>query len=196
LRKDEPVRDPLENRRQNPPPAKFFMAVMVPHDRYHREVEEYLSQQLGPLEHHSARYDFGAFSDYYRAEMGGPLWKYFVTFQRLLPMDSLKQVKLFAEQTQEQFAAMGADKMRRTVNLDPGYLTGWSVVLSTVKNHAHRLYLGEGVFAEVTLLFRKHEYETLPWTYRDYSYGPVVDFFHSVRSDYLQQLRNTELASP
>jgi hypothetical protein len=189
------MRDQLKKRRRNPPPAKFFMAVMVPWNQFYPEVEEYLSRELGPLEHRSVLYDFSAFSKYYDAEMGGRAWKYFVTFRQLLPMDSLRKVKLYAEQAQDYFAIESAGGVRRGVNLDPGYLTGWNLVLSTVKNHAHRLYLGDGIFAEVTLLFRRHSFQTLPWTYRDYSYGPVVDFFHSVRSDYLKQLRDSEIAS-
>ncbi|RPJ59605.1 MAG: DUF4416 family protein [Acidobacteria bacterium] len=179
-----------KNRLQSPPPAKCLMAIMTTADTYHAEAEEALAEAFGPLDRHSERYDFSRFSPYYDEEMGGRVWKYFVTFTRLIPMDSLVAVKLCAEKLQTRFAVEEQGAFRRTLNLDPGYVTGWNLVLSTVKNHAHRLYLGQGVYGEVTLLFRKHVFEPLPWTYRDYTSPAVIDFFTQVRSDYLKQVEN------
>ncbi len=177
-------------RLKTPPPAKYFMAIMTTADSYHAEAEEALEEAFGHLDRRSHRYDFSRFSGYYDKEMGGRVWKYFVTFSRLIPMNSLVAVKLSAEELQRRFAVRDQDASRRTVNLDPGYVTGWNLVVSTVKNHAHRLYLGEGVYGEVTLLFRKHVFEPLPWTYRDYASQAVIDFFAQVRSDYLKQLES------
>lgn len=177
-------------RLKTPPPAKGFIAIMTTQNSYHARAEEALAEAFGPLDRHSDLYEFSRFSPYYDEEMGGPVWKYFVTFSRLMTMDSLVAVKLTVEELQRQFAVGREDSLRRTVNLDPGYVTGWNLVLSTVKNHAHRLYLGHGVYAEVTLLFRKHTFEPLPWTYPDYASRPVIDFFMQVRCDYLRQLAN------
>lgn len=163
---------------------------MTAENRYHAGAEDALVNAFGPLESRSESYEFSRFSPYYDEEMGGPVWKYFVTFSRLMPMDSLAAVKLCAEEIQKQFAVERQGSLRRTVNLDPGYVTGWNLVLSTVKNNAHRLYLRHGVFGEVTLLFRRHTFEPLPWTYRDYASQPVIDFFMQVRCDYLRQLAN------
>jgi len=177
-----------DTRLQIPPPAKCFMAIMTTAEAYHTQAEEALEQTLGPIDRHSERYDFSRFSAYYDQEMGGPVWKYFVTFSRLMLMDSLVAVKLAAEELQKRFAVQEQEALKRTINLDPGYVTGWNLVLSTVKNHAHRLYLGQGIFGEVTLLYHNHVFAPLPWTYRDYSSRAVIDFFTQVRSDYLKQL--------
>jgi len=177
-------------RLKTPPPAKAFMAIMTTVDSFHGPAEEALVKTLGPLDRHSERYDFSRFSPYYDKEMGGPVWKYFVTFSRLMPTESLVALKLAAEKLQEHFAVQEQETWRRRVNLDPGYVTGWNLVLSTVKNHAHRLYLGHGVYGEVTLLFHRHAFEPLPWTYPDYASPPVIDFFMQVRCDYLKQLAN------
>jgi hypothetical protein len=182
----------LHDRLKPPVPAKYFAAVMVQGPVRHAEVETRLLQRWGPIEHCSAIYDFSRFSTYYDGEMGGQVWKYFVTFRPLLPPDSLVEVKLFVEELQEAFALTGAGGRRRTVNLDPGYLTGWNVVLSTVKNRAHRIYLGQGTYAEVALLFRAGKFQTLPWTYPDYADPEVLGFFGRVRSDYLGQLKASE----
>lgn len=118
--------------------------------------------------------------------MGPALWKYFVTLRDPLPLTSLVEVKLFVEELERKFSRKQHPRPRRTVNLDPGYLTSWNVVLSTVKNYAHRIYLGSGIYAEVTLVFKKHCFQPLPWTYRDYASAEVLNFFNAVRRAHLQ----------
>lgn len=182
----------LAGRRKPPPLGKFFIAVMLGDNRGHSEAEALVMDRFGTLDHRSAPYCFSEFSDYYDEEMGGQVWKYFVTFSRPRPVDFIAEAKLFTEDLERQFARDVGGGLRRTVNLDPGYLTGWNLVLSTVKNHAQRLYLRDGVFAEVALICRKQGFEPLPWTYPDYCSRSVIDFFNGVRSDYLRQLRSCE----
>ena len=62
-------------------------------------------------------------------------------------------------------------------------------MLATVMNRAHRIYLGQGVFAEVTLLYQKRAFQPLPWTYPDYATVAARTFFEQVRAVYLSQLR-------
>ena len=160
---------------------------------YRTRVEDSFQERWGPIESRSRPYCFSHYTGYYEKEMGKTLWKYFFTLENLLPMDSLKEVKLFAEQLEKQFACKheaGSDpsRHRRTVNLDPGYLSPHNLVLSTAKSYAHRIYLGEGVSAEVTLLFRKNGFQSLPWTYPDYAAPLALGFFTEVRGSYMRQL--------
>ena len=178
-------------RRQDPALATFFVAVMTPEEGTCEGVEADLEQHLGPLKHRSKPYPFSPYSRYYDEEMGGPVWKYFVSFGRPQGMDQLGRVKGLTERLEwESFAvAKGADSAagyRRRVNLDPGYVSAWHVVLATVKNQAHRIYLGGGIFCEVTLLFRDGSFQGLPWTYPDYLSGPGLDFFTCVRRSHLR----------
>lgn len=161
---------------------------MVTAPGYHAGAEEHLQQQIGPIERRSKLYDFSTYSHFYEREMGSPIWKYFLAFEKLSPPDFLVQLKLITESIEEKLACLSMGGRKRTVNLDPGYVTGWNLVLSTVKNYAHRLYLGDGVYGEVTLIFQRGAFQPLPWTYRDYSSRAVLLFFEEVRSDYLKQL--------
>jgi hypothetical protein len=56
----------------------------------------------------------------------------------------------------------------RPANLDPGLLSAHNLVLASTKAHAHRVYLSDGIFAEVTLVYRHGMYQPLEWTYPDY----------------------------
>jgi len=55
-------------------------------------------------------------------------------------------------------------------------------VLATTKDHAHRIYLSDGIYGEVTLRWRKHQWEAWPWTYPDYDAPTYHAFFSTVRS--------------
>lgn len=175
--------DFLFHRRQIPPPAKYFFAIMLADRNRQGEVEARIQEKLGPIDLRSPFFPFSEFSSYYAREMGPEIWKYFAAVHEELSMDQLSQVKLFAEDLEIEFAVTEQGRgAKRNVNLDPGYVTGWSVVLSTVKNRAHRVYLGQGIFAEVTLLYQKGGYSRLPWTYPDYDTTLAQDFFLETRS--------------
>jgi hypothetical protein len=75
----------------------------------------------------------------------------------------------------------------RGINLDPGYINGAQLVLATTKNYSHRLYLDQGIYGEVTLIFRKGNFQALPWTYPDYKTDLAYAYFKSVRQLFLTQ---------
>lgn len=116
-------------------------------------------------------------TDYYRREMGEPLLRRFFVSGRLVPRDALPAVKVAAEEIEQESSVEG----RRTVNVDPGLLTEENFILATGKNFSHRVYLGNGVFADLTLVYRKGEYRALPWTYPDYASGEIRSFLGQIR---------------
>ena len=77
---------------------------------------------------------------------------------------------------------------RRRVNLDPGYVDQAKLVLATTKDRQHRLYLGRGIYGEVTLRFTGGRFEPWEWTYPDYRTPEYRVFFETVRRRYRQQL--------
>ncbi|MFW6216734.1 MAG: DUF4416 family protein, partial [Desulfohalobiaceae bacterium] len=77
----------------------------------------------------------------------------------------------------------------RLFNLDPGYLTLEQLVLATGKNFTHRIYLDQGVFADLTLVYSKAGWQTLPWTYPDYAGRLLQDILNQLRQRYKQKLR-------
>ena len=68
------------------------------------------------------------------------------------------------------------------MNLDPGYITPAKLVLASTKDHAHRLYLADGIYAEVTLAFRGKQWQPLEWTYPDYRRADFQEFFTAAGS--------------
>ncbi|UCF37566.1 MAG: DUF4416 family protein [Acidobacteriota bacterium] len=177
-----------KNRIQSAPLVKVFFAIATSTEGYHRACEDRLQEEFGPLGSRSALYEFSKFSQYYDVEMTGPVWKYLVSLAEPCPADQIIPIKLSVEKIQEEFAVEREGAVCRTVNIDPGYVNGWQVVLSTVKNYGHRLYMGQGIFCEVTLLFRKRRFEALPWTFSDYSSALVLDYLTELRGEFRDQI--------
>jgi len=142
-----------------------------------------LSRAFGPIDLESPLLDF-VHSDYYKEEMGPGLKRKFLSFEKLFDLKGVYKVKLRTNLIEKKFSADG----KRKVNIDPGYLTAARVVLASTKDFAHRLYLGRGIYGEVTLLYQRKDFQALPWTYPDYRSEACRQFFRELRSVYMAQL--------
>lgn len=130
-------------------------------------------------------------TDYYTASMGSPLLKTFWAFEIPGAPEDLAHWKQQTNQWEIDFTQAHVRDVVRPINLDPGYLTLGKLVLASTKDHAHRIYLHSGIFAEVTLGYRNRKWQPWEWTYPDYRREDVQSFFDQCR-DYL---RNTLLPS-
>ena len=173
---------------QQPPKAKLIIAAMVNSTRLFEEVRHVLQTRFGPLDMESDAYSF-TFTDYYTLEMGKELQKQFFSFETLIDKSALASVKIKTNEIEEQFARKRGEKRQRRINLDPGYVTDSKLVLASTKNFSHRIYIGNGIFAEVTLRYlRKRGFEPLEWTYPDYRTDLGRDFLGTVRQRYMEQV--------
>jgi hypothetical protein len=127
-------------------------------------------------------------TDYYAATMGSDLRKQFFVFAEIIPADSLPAVKLHTNALEAELAATGAYPEPRPLNLDPGLLCLGKFLLATTKDQAHRVYLRDGIYAEVTLRFHAGAFEPWPWTYADYRLPEVRDFLGQAREYYRRRL--------
>lgn len=170
-------------------PVKLFFALMAPSQELFDECQAILANEYGPLDLHDETYEFDPLTAYYADEFGTGLLKHIVSAERLIAPEALVAVKRRTNDI-ETTIAKDHGAQNRVVNIDPGYLNHSKVVLATTKDQAHRLYMGQGIFEEITLSFRKKEngFQTNPWTYRDYQMPGRIDFFNRLRQIYCQQL--------
>jgi hypothetical protein len=89
----------------------------------------------------------------------------------------MAEVKLRTNTLERELSSCG----KRAVNIDPGYITLSKAVLATTKNYSHRIYLREGIYAEITLAWEKGTFTPRPWTYPDYRTDTAVSFFNRAR---------------
>jgi hypothetical protein len=100
----------------------------------------------------------------------------------------LAEIKRQTNRLEEEMRPL-FEAAKRPVNLDPGYIEHAKVILASSKNFYHRIYLGGGVFAEVTMHFKNNTFQFFPWTYPDYQSRDYQEFFLRIRQMYRAQLR-------
>jgi len=169
-------------------PVKLIVGMLSAYPGALAEAEGLLADPLGPVDVRSDLFAH-AFTEYYRDEMGHPLVRYFVAFERLCRPQDLPGIKRFTNEVEDRLAARGEWPVARPVNLDPGYLTPAKLVLASTKDHAHRLYLGEGIYGELTLRYVRGAWRTHDWTYPDYRTPEYHAFFDRVRERLRAQRR-------
>jgi len=143
-------------------------------------ARERIERQFGPLALVSDAFDFTE-TAYYTATMGEELKKQFVSCERLIDPGELAHVKRETNAWEAEYATLGGHAEPRPLNLDPGYITPAKLVLTSTKDHAHRLYLGDGIYAEVTLAYRQRQWQPQEWTYPDYRRADYQAFFTACR---------------
>jgi hypothetical protein len=146
-----------------------------------------LERHFGPVALSSLIYDFNQ-TAYYQGEMGPGLRKHFLAFNSLIKPDCLPDAKLLAIDIEHSCAESGRFPEQRPLNIDPGLLTLGKFMLATTKDQAHRVYLREGIFCEITLRFAHGSYVPWPWTYADYRQPCVLEFMKQARTFYRQRL--------
>jgi len=126
-------------------------------------------------------------TDYYEPTMGPRLKKQFFAFATAVDPSVLIQQKRETNTWEEEYARAADHTETRPLNLDPGYITLGKLVLASTKDHAHRLYLGEGIYAEVTLHFMHGAWRHLEWTFPDYRRADYQAFFLECREWHRRQ---------
>lgn len=164
-----------------PEPVRFFTAVLAADVRCLEAARALIVSRWGEPDLASPHYAFSR-TAYYEAEAGTHIIRAFFSFPGGFPREELPARKNESNTMEKELAHALADTgLPRPVNIDPGYLALEKIVLASCKNFAHRIYLGQGVFGEATLLFRGGKFTTLPWTFPDYASGDYDRFFLEVR---------------
>lgn len=165
-------------------PARLLVSLLAAEEAPRVQALRRLVESWGPLVFLSRPLEF-THTDYYRAEMGGPLTRRLAAFRDLLPSWRLAEVKGACQGLEHALASAG----QRLVNLDPGMLSAGALVLASHKPQGHRLALSPGVWGELTLLFHHGEFHGLYWTYPDYATDQMRRLLSGLRGRYLWQLQ-------
>ncbi len=162
-----------------PERGKCFCGLIYRDESILRTVIDKLSERFGEIDITAGPIDFTNTS-YYCREMGQDLKRRFVSFRDLLILEEIWDWKIFTNTLEEEYLYPGTPC--RMINIDPGYMNMARVVLLSAKDFSHRVHLGSGIYAEVTLLCRRDGFQGLPWTYPDYMSAEYISFFRQMRS--------------
>jgi hypothetical protein len=148
---------------------------------------ERLALRFGELELQSPAYPFEQ-TQYYDDEMGQALQRGFVTYRQLADPAALSTWKHAANALEQELSRThNPEGFRRPINIDPGYLTGSKLVLASTKDFAHRIYLQDGIFAEITLYYRKGLWEHHRCTFPDFKAPTYHAFLAQARTLHLMK---------
>lgn len=170
-----------------PLPVKFICGFIYTTESVYHDTKRYLEKRFGPTDFESGKIDFNS-TEYYHPEMGKPLSRRFLSFKKLRKPDQFATIKLYCIKLEKKFAL----NSQRQINIDPGYLNEAKLVLTTTKDFAHRIYLGRGIFAEITLTYLKDHFSENPTTFPDYRTQKYKEIFLNIRKIYRQQIQITK----
>ncbi len=169
------------------PFSKVIMGVLYNDIKLFDLAKENLKTLGWQIQRQSEVYDFDQ-TNYYEAEMGTGLKRCFMSLEGLIELDSAADWKLKMVKLEQEFAENG----NRKINLDPGYLDLKRVVLLSGKEGPQKIYLRNGVWADLVLMKSKGGYREMDWTFPDLRGARYDDFFLKVRADFKIELKSNQ----
>ncbi|MCX8110917.1 MAG: DUF4416 family protein [Syntrophorhabdaceae bacterium] len=168
---------------KTPKPVMLFASIIYRDEEILQRSMDTLEEKIGKIYEKTQKMAFDH-TDYYKEEMGDELNRILVLFEPLIAREYLVETKLTTNNIEIELS--GGDK--RKVNIDPGYITLENIVLATTKNYTHRIYLGKGIYGDLTLIFKKGTYSPLEWTYPDYAGQEIISVLNRWRGYYKRML--------
>lgn len=167
--------------------VKLFCGVLYSDQNLLQESQALLRRPYGEIDYQSEPFEF-AISEYYRPEMGWPIYRIFWSFARLIHPKAIARIKIECNAIETQLAI----NANRKVNIDCGYLDYDKVVLASAKYNGQKVYLDFGIYADLTLHYEKGNYHPYPWTFPDFKSGRYNQTLLRIRETYKLQLRKSE----
>ena len=172
-----------------PEPVKLFVGILAADQESLSAALDVLIAEFGKLDFVSDVWLFDQ-TDYYKNETGENILRQFVSIEKLIDPGELAKIKYRTNKLEQRLAVKLDLDMPRPVNLDPGIIEPSKLILATTKNYSHRIYIGEKMYAEITLVFDKGRWCSLPHTYPDYRQKCYFNFFDKIRKQLLEQLKS------
>src|SRR4030067_3300041 len=180
----------------NPKPVKLFIGMLSQEISLFEKLKGDIEGIFGPIDLESPIWEWNH-TDYYSKEMGSVLKRQFIFFRKLINPGVISEIKLKTNELEKQYLYPSTSPLskggqrgvgRRRINIDPGYLDSAKIVLVSTKDFSHRIYLGNGIYGEVTLMYSGKNYQILPFTYPDFRTSEYLDIFRQVREIYKGQV--------
>ncbi len=157
----------------------LFVSTLYREKEYYYTALDSLIELFGDVLFESAP-KIWDYSDYYTPELGSPLTKRFIFFKNLVSEGDIAAIKITTNSLEDKLSKDG----KRRINLDPGYISSAKLVLATTKDYSHRIYLKDGIYGEVTLIFKNKTFIPAINTYRDYADEQNIKLFNLARKIY------------
>jgi hypothetical protein len=170
-------------------PVKLIIGILAADEECLRRAVEALTGEFGKADFESEVWAFEQ-TDYYKSQIGEHILRQFVSIEKLIDPGKLAKIKHRTNKLEQKLAGKAGLELPRPINLDPGIIEPSKLVLATTKNYSHRIYIGQKMYAEVTLIYDKGHWRPFEYTYPDYREHRYFDFFAKVRNRLVEQLKS------
>ncbi|MHC4608049.1 MAG: DUF4416 family protein [Planctomycetota bacterium] len=174
---------------QDHEPVKLFFSVLTGFPSLMADLRGRLEKKWGPIDVESPLFPHPHLVG---EEMGADVARKLCTFRRLIDPATLPGIRIWAAAEEKRAAKSRKYDAKRPLDLDPGYVTPYQVVLSSARSLSHRIALGRGVYGEVTLRWRSTVFGAMEWTPNEYRTREVADFFVEARRALGEQIARNE----
>ena len=149
---------------QGSAPVKYIIGILTTDISLRNEILTILSNKIGEIDYVSDWYPFPD-TNVYSPEMGRGLKRSFISIKDLNPPEELPKLKAITTKIEDKYRVSG----KRTINLDPGYIDHFKIVLASGKFAMQRMALTKGCYAEILMYYEKGRFQPLPWCYPDFA---------------------------
>jgi hypothetical protein len=167
-----------------PAPVKLIFGFIYAAEDSYRAARASAAKRFGKIDFESRAIPF-TYTDHYEKKRGTALTRRFCSFSRLINPQDLAAIKIWSNKLEQKLSI----KTNRRVNIDPGYVDHAKLVLASTKNFRHRILIGRGIFAEVTLYYQNKCFRSWELTYPDYRTPEYIDIFNAIRESYANHVR-------
>ncbi len=170
---------------KSPQNVKYFVAVLYREEKKLLPTIHKLQCRWGTIDYQSPPEHFDV-TEYYKPEMGSPLFRMILTFQPLMPPTALVGMKLHCNEVENLFREGG----NRVVNLDCGYIDHHKIVLASAKEAGQKVYLDKGIYADLAARYKNKRFEPFEWSFPDFKDSRYNETFRRIRTRYMEQRRS------
>jgi hypothetical protein len=164
---------------KKPQDVRLIVGILAANAEFAGEAKLKLTETFGAVDLEMQPVPF-AHTNYYKDELGETPLRSFLSFENRIEREAIAAIKLQTNEMEKIW--------NRAINLDPGYMTLGQFFLATTKDQRHRIYLGQGIFAEVTLYFENGHFHPFNWTYPDYKSEAYIKFLEKAREKFAYQI--------
>ncbi len=184
---------------EKPKKSKLIISIIANKEIMFENAKSLLIDEFGDIDNESDYQSFD-YTSYYEKEMGSNLLQKLVSFNKLISPGLLSRIKHKTNKMEmilsfdeiknnnDNLKNIKNNEIKRKVNLDPGYLTLSKFILASTKNGPARIYLNNGIYAEITLSFIKKSFCAVGWTYKNYQTPEYIYFLNNIRENYKREI--------
>jgi len=163
------------------PRIKLFVAILAQPSIDAAHTTQLLAEVFGSVDYVGPQRRFDC-TRYYEPEMGPDLVRYLVSFTGPHYADILPGAKRACIELERGCAITEEDSQKRTINLDIGYIDHHKVVLASTKGVGHKVYLDDGIYADIAVRYAHKTWQPLPWSFPDFADGRYNDELTAMRA--------------